>query len=219
MNESIREGIKSFGLYLKENNGSTAIFASSKKTNEMVSFVKKFGRDNIINEIVEIAEEKQQAILDKAAEEDNLINNDTIVTIEFNANYGWFVIGLGYSKKLNSVKDQLNKYNKKNQEYRLLLKYKVDMNLYKLTYTEVLSVIEQMKQIKEQKDLAIKLRKEQEELSLQNKFDEAKRTNQAVVIKSYTDDCNDPNEDCDTDTITVYAMPNGQYKTTRSHRF
>ena len=219
MNESIREGIKSFGLYLKESDGSIGVFSHFKITNETREFMQKHDHNNIISEIQEIAAENQQAILDKAAEEDNLINNDTIVTIEFNANYGWFVIGLGYSKKLNSVKDQLNKYNKKNQEYRLLLKYKVDMNLYKLTYTDVLNVIEQMKQIKEQKDLATKLRKEQEELRLQNKFDEAKRTNQAIVIKAYTDECNDPNEDCDTDTITVYAMPNGQYKTTRSHRF
>ncbi len=49
------------------------------------------------------------------------------------------------------------------------------------------------------------------------KFDQAARTGQPVILDQYTDDCNDPREECSLDEITVYAMPNGQQKTVRSH--
>lgn len=56
-----------------------------------------------------------------------------------------------------------------------------------------------------------------EKENLQAKFDHAARTGRPVVINQYTDDCNDPREECSMDNVTVYAMPDGSTKTSRSH--
>lgn len=48
-------------------------------------------------------------------------------------------------------------------------------------------------------------------------FDTAHRTGHKQVLDSYTDECNDPREECSVDNVTVYAMPDGSTKTVRSH--
>lgn len=40
-------------------------------------------------------------------------------------------------------------------------------------------------------------------------FDEAKRIGKKIKLYSYTDECRSKNEDCSTDIITRYAMPDG----------
>jgi hypothetical protein len=51
----------------------------------------------------------------------------------------------------------------------------------------------------------------------QAKFDEAARTGHKALLDQYTDDCNDPKEECSLDIVTVYAMPDGSTQTHRSH--
>jgi len=46
---------------------------------------------------------------------------------------------------------------------------------------------------------------------------EAKETGKPVVIGHYSDDCDDPNEECSMDTITEYIYPDGKIRTTRQH--
>lgn len=46
---------------------------------------------------------------------------------------------------------------------------------------------------------------------------EAKATGEKVAIKRWTENCNDPKEDCETDIVTLWAMPDGTTKTTRTH--
>jgi hypothetical protein len=48
-------------------------------------------------------------------------------------------------------------------------------------------------------------------------FKKAKETGEKQVIETYTDECNDPDESCDVDIITVYAMPDGSTTETRNH--
>jgi len=48
-------------------------------------------------------------------------------------------------------------------------------------------------------------------------FAQARETGQPVVLRSYSDDCDDPNEECSLDNVTEYAMPDGKIKTVRSH--
>ena len=48
-------------------------------------------------------------------------------------------------------------------------------------------------------------------------FDEAKKTGQKQVLSQWSGECNDPNESCDIDNITEWAMPDGTTKQTRSH--
>ncbi|HZK18929.1 MAG TPA: hypothetical protein VFD15_06400 [Clostridia bacterium] len=49
------------------------------------------------------------------------------------------------------------------------------------------------------------------------KFAKAKATGKPVILYEFSVDCNDPNEDCDLDIITGYAMPDGTTKETRRH--
>lgn len=51
------------------------------------------------------------------------------------------------------------------------------------------------------------------------KFDDAAKTNNPVVLYTYTVDCNDPEQACDIDTITVFAMPDGSIKKRRDHNW
>jgi len=48
-------------------------------------------------------------------------------------------------------------------------------------------------------------------------FDTAKATGEKQELKRYMTDCNDPHEECSTDVVTVWAMPDGSEKTTRMH--
>ena len=48
-------------------------------------------------------------------------------------------------------------------------------------------------------------------------FATAKETGKKQYINHYMADCNDPREECSTDVVTVYAMPDGTTKTERQH--
>jgi len=48
-------------------------------------------------------------------------------------------------------------------------------------------------------------------------FAEAKKTNEKQVIEKYTIPCRDHREECNTDIVTIYAMPDGSKKTTCVH--
>ncbi|MEW6170661.1 MAG: hypothetical protein AB1472_03805 [Candidatus Omnitrophota bacterium] len=100
---------------------------------------------------------------------------------------------------------------------------------YEGDYTDEISLtisFEQFQQIiaEQEKELekaleAKKQKKLQSEAERQAKFEEAKRTGKKVKLYSYADDCNDENEDCDIDTIIVYAMPNGSIQEERHHNW
>ena len=55
------------------------------------------------------------------------------------------------------------------------------------------------------------------EADRQAKFDEAKRTGKPVLLHEFADECDDPKEECNTDIVTVYAMPDGSTQTKRVH--
>lgn len=48
-------------------------------------------------------------------------------------------------------------------------------------------------------------------------FEKARSTGKPVELSSWFEDCNDPKEDCSTDIVTVYAMPDGTKTTKRIH--
>jgi hypothetical protein len=49
------------------------------------------------------------------------------------------------------------------------------------------------------------------------KFEEARRTGQSVVISSWSEECDGSTEECDVDTVTKYALPDGTTRISRSH--
>lgn len=52
---------------------------------------------------------------------------------------------------------------------------------------------------------------------IQEKIEEAKLTGYPVKIMSWTEECDDPKEECSLDRVTVYALPDGSRKTVREH--
>ena len=50
-------------------------------------------------------------------------------------------------------------------------------------------------------------------------FSEARRSNNPVVLNQWSEECDGSEEECDIDTVTKYAMPDGSIKTSRSHSY
>ena len=83
---------------------------------------------------------------------------------------------------------------------------------------------EQYKQIKswiENEDKKAEAEKaakaKEEEERKQTIFEKAKETGKKQILSRWADDCNDPREECSTDIVTVWAMPDGSTKTERQH--
>lgn len=70
-------------------------------------------------------------------------------------------------------------------------------------YNEIVAEKEAKKTEKEAKTTAI--------------FEKAKQTGEKQIIETYSVECSDPDEECDTDIVTIYAMPDGTTKTTQNH--
>ncbi|MBC7340868.1 MAG: hypothetical protein H5U02_00175 [Clostridia bacterium] len=51
----------------------------------------------------------------------------------------------------------------------------------------------------------------------QAKFQEAKATGRPVVLAHWMEPCNDPREECDLDSVTQLAMPDGSIQIQRTH--
>lgn len=61
-------------------------------------------------------------------------------------------------------------------------------------------------------------KKEQEENNrINNFFEIAKQTGEMQIIDKWMEECNDLKEECNTDLVTIYAMPDGTKKTVRNH--
>ena len=71
-------------------------------------------------------------------------------------------------------------------------------------------VIEYMNPINE-------VKKEVREEKIANIFETAKLKNEKQLLNSYSEPCNDKNEDCDIDNVCEWAMPNGATTVTRQH--
>ncbi|AVF28875.1 hypothetical protein [Paenibacillus larvae] len=70
--------------------------------------------------------------------------------------------------------------------------------------------LESLERKKQEKEAAIKRAREE-------KFEEAARTGKPVLLSSWTEPCNDPNEECSLDAVRKWAMPDGNVKTERNH--
>lgn len=88
---------------------------------------------------------------------------------------------------------------------------------YKMTFGEYKKLAE-LAEMKEQEKERKKLEKEEEKKErIEALFAKARETGEKQVIEQYSVPCNNPEEDCDIDIITVYAMPDGTRKTERHH--
>lgn len=64
---------------------------------------------------------------------------------------------------------------------------------------------------------AKKAETEKKETERAAKFAEARETGKPVTLSKWTDDCDDPKEECSMDIVTEYAMPDGKVKQIRRH--
>lgn len=78
------------------------------------------------------------------------------------------------------------------------------------TYQQAVDFISPIKKAELQKE-------ETEKARIAGIFAVAKETGKRQVLKSWMEDCNDPREECSTDSVTLWAMPDGTTKTTRTH--
>lgn len=62
-------------------------------------------------------------------------------------------------------------------------------------------------------------RQAEKEAERQAKFDRARETGEPVELYKYTDECNNPREECNLDIIYGYAMPDGTVKEKRIHTY
>lgn len=88
---------------------------------------------------------------------------------------------------------------------------------YEMTFDEYKKLAE-LAEKKAQEAEQKKLEKEKAEKErIKKLFEKARETGEKQVIEQYSVPCNVPEEDCDIDTVTVYAMPDGTRKTERHH--
>jgi len=77
-----------------------------------------------------------------------------------------------------------------------------------------------LQELKEAKEAAEQKKVEAQkaaEAELAAKFEEAKTTGEKVLICQWSDECDDPNEECSTDMVYEWAMPDGTTQRTRQH--
>lgn len=95
--------------------------------------------------------------------------------------------------------------------------YRVDGGLVEaygeeFTYTDAIEYTEPAREEKEKEQA-------KKDAEIKAKYAEAKETGKPVEIQRFITDCNNPREECSTDIITVYAMPDGSTKETRTHTY
>jgi len=95
-------------------------------------------------------------------------------------------------------------------------KYSVDF-----TWHTTFARLKELIQAAEEKAAEIERQKAEKQAKIeaerQAKFEEAARTGQPVELSRWTDDCNDPREECDLDIVIEYAMPDGTTTIKRYH--
>jgi len=83
---------------------------------------------------------------------------------------------------------------------------------------ETYTLTEIMRMIKETNSHKAKIEVEiAEEERINEAKKEARKTGENVKVNSYTVPCNDSNEECNTDIITVYMTPSGKTEEVRNH--
>lgn len=60
-------------------------------------------------------------------------------------------------------------------------------------------------------------RKRKEKEKLEKAEEKARKTGKNIELRSYSVECNDPDEECNVDIITIYMTPSGRTKEVRSH--
>jgi len=118
--------------------------------------------------------------------------------------------GWEFRPDLEEIKDTLEKVHKFHAHE--LFGKEEENNL--VSHEKVMKIYNEIIDKKEKKQAERKAAKEAKETPI---FQKAKETGEPQIIESYPVECNDPREECDTDIVTIYAMPDGTTKRTQNH--
>lgn len=88
---------------------------------------------------------------------------------------------------------------------------------YYITQAQMEQLIKNDNEIKQEKELNVAKRDENEQERITEIFKVAKETGIKQVLSSSCEPCNDKNEECSTDIVTRYAMPDGTTQIVRNH--
>ncbi len=92
-------------------------------------------------------------------------------------------------------------------------------SIYYLTDDEWDAILSEYNTLLDSKLAEIIKTEEEDQAKMDNAKAEASRTGQPVYIEGWMADCDRSVEDCSTDHISLYAMPDGTVNKTRTHTF
>lgn len=118
-------------------------------------------------------------------------------------------LGWEFRPDLEKVKDTLEKeYYTNPEEFNTGIKDERDNVI--VPHSVVMEIYNKIIEKKEAKKAAKQAEKDVI-------FQKAKETGEKQILESYSVECSDPDEECDIDIVTVYAMPDGTTKRTQNH--
>lgn len=220
---------------IKENNKNEGFYYNAEYLNQENAFRiefklkgKKIGgvrlpEDIKINEIIE---EAKVIALKEATEKQKVIdskyNDTTIIDISYHTTYKFMLGEYKESTRGKKINDILSNKKIATKVEKEIEKYQTDCDMgdYSITTSFRISVIDFENIVNEVSETDNKEKSkilEAEEKRINDLFLKAKETNEPQIIKQWSEECNNPSEDCDVDNIIVYAMPDGTKQTKRYH--
>jgi hypothetical protein len=209
---TVNEMISKFRLQLVEQNGEPAIKVRVKPTAKQITELKA-AKPEIIAELQlreqVMAEREAKRKAEEAAEREAIVSGKENIQLRYSdGEYlsGWTPVGQSADilKELSLVKHVSG--------WGLYVEPKTleELGGPVFTYRQALELSQVREQAKETK-------RQEKEAERQAKFDKARETRKPVLLRRWSTDCCDRNEECSMDVHTEYAMPDGSIKHEWTH--
>lgn len=179
--------------------------------------------------LIKIKEEE----LDKEIKRlDRLVTDDTIVVISSNTTYGYTIEIQGVHKNSYIIKgiyltlDLYKKIPSKYKETKDVFERFITQThwgdytvttYYSMTYKDLLECIQVIKNSIQRYNKIVNEQEQQKQNELNNLTAKAKETGQKQKVKSWHEECNDRNDECNIDIITQYIDEYGKFSYSRQH--
>lgn len=208
---TVDEMIRKFRCELVEKDGKQGVRISGKASKAQIEQL-KVAKDELIAELKKrgaVREAKKAAEREKLRLELEGLKNGSI-PIQINYHDGEYLMGYEVYGQAAKLLEGIGA-----AKYISGWGYHVDQKLVEALGKEF-TYAAAAKYIRPEHE-AVEAKRAQREDELKVKFEEAKATDSPVLINNYMTDCNDPHEECSTDVVSVYAMPDGSERTERQH--
>ena len=208
----INDMIAKFRLELVQQGGEPAVKVNVKPTKKQIAELKAV-KPEIIAELQRRAHEKAEWAAkqrnEEVAEREAIISGHKPIQLQYyDGEYlsGWHPVGQSSKimQELGLVK-QVSGWG-----YYVEPKTIEELGGPVFTYQQAIELSQAREQAK-------KAAQEIVDAARQAKFDEARETGKPVLLKTWSEECSDPGEECNLDMVTQYAMPDGTIRTGRQH--